>query len=163
MAPACPSSTSLALGSPCDKPPISSPGGRVKFKEYIAVGKGRDMGFDSINSFESKVREGRGVRRAPLLPCAPGRLLCWCTSLLAPLPPLPCQVSGGNGEQVMSRDVHRMATRFDFFRLLSFYHSGCGFFINTFLVRWRSVVMVAIVVVVGGGGEGGTWADGALS
>lgn len=23
--------------------------------EYIQVGKGRDMGFDSINSFESKV------------------------------------------------------------------------------------------------------------
>ena len=34
------------------------------------------------------------------------------------------QVSGGNGEQVMSRDVHRLCTQFDFFRLLSFYHSG---------------------------------------
>lgn len=31
-------------------------GGTVKFREYISVGKGRDMGFDSINSFESKVR-----------------------------------------------------------------------------------------------------------
>jgi hypothetical protein len=30
-------------------------GGTTKFKEYISVGKGRDMGFDSINSFESKV------------------------------------------------------------------------------------------------------------
>ena len=30
--------------------------GNVKFKEYISVGKGRDMGFDSINSFESKAR-----------------------------------------------------------------------------------------------------------
>ena len=29
-------------------------GARVKFKEYISVGKGRDMGFDSINSFEAK-------------------------------------------------------------------------------------------------------------
>ncbi|EFN56001.1 hypothetical protein CHLNCDRAFT_145389 [Chlorella variabilis] len=67
--------------------------GSVKFKEYISVGKGRDMGFDSINLFESKV-------------------------------------SGGNGEQVMSRDVHRLCTQFDFFRLLSFYHSGSlGFFI----------------------------------
>jgi callose synthase len=34
------------------------------------------------------------------------------------------QVSGGNGEQVMSRDVHRLSTQFDFFRLMSFYHSG---------------------------------------
>lgn len=72
-------------------------GGRVKFKEYIACGKGRDMGFDSINSFESKV-------------------------------------SGGNGEQVMSRDVYRLGTHFDFFRLLAFYHSGPGFFINSYLV-----------------------------
>ena len=72
-------------------------GGKVKFKEYISCGKGRDMGFDSINSFESKV-------------------------------------SGGNGEQVMSRDVYRLGTHFDFFRLLAFYHSGPGFFINSYLV-----------------------------
>lgn len=72
-------------------------GGKVKFKEYISCGKGRDMGFDSINSFESKV-------------------------------------SGGNGEQVMSRDVFRLGTQFDFFRLLGFYHSGPGFFINSYLV-----------------------------
>ena len=72
-------------------------GGKVKFKEYISCGKGRDMGFDSINSFESKV-------------------------------------SGGNGEQVMSRDVYRLGTQFDFFRLLGFYHSGPGFFINSYLV-----------------------------
>lgn len=72
-------------------------GGRVKFKEYISVGKGRDMGFDSINSFESKV-------------------------------------SSGNGEQVMSRDVYRLGTQFDFFRLLAFYHSGPGFFLNSYLV-----------------------------
>ena len=32
-------------------------GARTKFVEYISVGKGRDMGFDSINSFESKVRK----------------------------------------------------------------------------------------------------------
>ena len=72
-------------------------GGRVKFKEYISCGKGRDMGFDSINAFESKV-------------------------------------SGGNGEQVMSRDVFRLGTQMDFFRLLGFYHSGPGFFINSYLV-----------------------------
>ena len=41
-----------------------------------------------------------------------------------PHPHPPLQVSGGNGEQVMSRDVHRLSTQFDFFRLMSFYHSG---------------------------------------
>eukprot|EP00889_Picochlorum_renovo_P001951 jgi/Picre1/28981/NNA_004375.t1 len=40
----------------------------------------------------------------------------------------------GNGEQVMSRDVYRLGTHFDFFRLLAFYHSGPGFFINSYLV-----------------------------
>ena len=30
-------------------------GARTKFREYMALGKGRDMGFDSINAFESKV------------------------------------------------------------------------------------------------------------
>lgn len=44
------------------------------------------------------------------------------------------QVAGGNGEQVISRDVNRLATRLDFFRLLSFYHTGPGFFINTALM-----------------------------
>lgn len=85
--------------------------GKVKFKEYISVGKGRDMGFDSINSFESKV-------------------------------------SGGNGEQVMSRDVHRLATQFDFFRLMSFYHSGCGFFMNTFLVMLSVYVNIWSILVL---------------
>ncbi len=51
------------------------------------MGKGRDMGFDTINSFESKV-------------------------------------AGGNGEQVLSRDVHRLSVQMDFFRLLAFYESG---------------------------------------
>ncbi|GLC38942.1 hypothetical protein PLESTB_000464000 [Pleodorina starrii] len=35
-------------------------GGLVKFREYIACGKGRDMGFDSINAFESKISAGFG-------------------------------------------------------------------------------------------------------
>ena len=69
----------------------------MKFKEYISVGKGRDMGFDQINNFE-------------------------------------CKVSSGNGEQVISRDVYRLGNSLDFFRLLAFYHSGPGFFINSYLV-----------------------------
>lgn len=32
-------------------------------QEYISVGKGRDMGFDSINSFESKVSRLGGFGR----------------------------------------------------------------------------------------------------
>ena len=35
-------------------------GARTVFREYMALGKGRDMGFDSINAFESKVAGGNG-------------------------------------------------------------------------------------------------------
>ena len=34
---------------------------------------------------------------------------------------------------MISRDVHRLASSFDFFRLLSFYYGGSGFYINTFM------------------------------
>jgi callose synthase len=34
---------------------------------------------------------------------------------------------------MISRDVHRLANSFDFFRLLSFYYGGSGFYINTFM------------------------------
>ena len=63
-------------------------------------------------------------------------------------PTHPPQVSGGNGEQVMSRDVHRMATQFDFFRLLAFYHSGCGFFVNTFLVMLSVYVNIWVILLL---------------
>ena len=86
-------------------------GGRTKFKEYISVGKGRDMGFDSILGFEAKV-------------------------------------SGGNGEQVMSRDVYRLSTQFDFFRLLSFYHSGPGFFVNTSLVMMSVYANIWVMLLL---------------
>lgn len=41
--------------------------------------------------------------------------------------------AGGNGEQSISRDVHRLGTRLDWFRLMSWYHSGIGFFMNSTL------------------------------
>ena len=56
-------------------------GGRVKMKEYVQVGKGRDVGMQQIYKFEAKL-------------------------------------SQGNAEQVLSRDVYRLASRVDFVRLL---------------------------------------------
>lgn len=50
--------------------------------------------------------------------------------------PLLLQVAGGNGEQVMSRDVHRLGTQFDFFRLLSFYQSGGCWRLASALPQW---------------------------
>ncbi|GIL75226.1 hypothetical protein Vretimale_7896 [Volvox reticuliferus] len=71
-------------------------GGRIRYKEYISCGKGRDMGFDSINGFNFKI-------------------------------------AGGGGEWAISRESCRLGARLDFFRLLMFYHSCIGFYINSWL------------------------------
>ncbi|KAH6765351.1 callose synthase 5 [Perilla frutescens var. hirtella] len=44
------------------------------------------------------------------------------------------KVACGNGEQTLSRDIYRLGHRFDFFRMLSFYHTTTGFYISSMLV-----------------------------
>ncbi|KAF7837116.1 Callose synthase 10 [Senna tora] len=41
------------------------------------------------------------------------------------------KVAGGNGEQVLSRDVYRLGQLFDFFRMLSFYYTTVGYYFCT--------------------------------
>lgn len=43
------------------------------------------------------------------------------------------KVAGGNGEQVLSRDVYRLGQQFDFFRMMSFYFTTVGFYFCTML------------------------------
>ncbi|XP_073063640.1 callose synthase 9-like isoform X1 [Primulina eburnea] len=43
------------------------------------------------------------------------------------------KVAGGNGEQVLSRDIYRLGQHFDFFRMLSFYFTTVGFYFCTML------------------------------
>ncbi|KNA05699.1 hypothetical protein SOVF_187870 [Spinacia oleracea] len=43
------------------------------------------------------------------------------------------KVAGGNGEQVLSRDVYRLGQLFDFFRMLSFYYTTVGYYFCTML------------------------------
>ncbi|MED6226100.1 Callose synthase 9, partial [Stylosanthes scabra] len=43
------------------------------------------------------------------------------------------KVSGGNGEQVLSRDVFRLGQLFDFFRMMSFYFTTVGYYFCTML------------------------------
>ena len=74
-------------------------GGRVLFEEFIEVGKGRDMGFTSVNGFEQKI-------------------------------------SGSAGTISMSRDVFRLHRSMDFFRIMSMYFSGPGFFISVMQTAW---------------------------
>uniref|UniRef100_A0A2P2QMJ9 Callose synthase 11 n=1 Tax=Rhizophora mucronata TaxID=61149 RepID=A0A2P2QMJ9_RHIMU len=44
------------------------------------------------------------------------------------------KVSSGNGEQILSRDVYRLGHRLDFFRMLSFYYTTVGFYLNSMMV-----------------------------
>ena len=48
-------------------------------------------------------------------------------------PPLSPLSSCLRAVQIISRDIHRLANSFDFFRLLSFYYGGSGFYINTYM------------------------------
>ena len=62
------------------------------------------------------------------------------------------QVAGGNGEQAISRDIYRLGTRMDFFRLMSFYQTGPGFFGNAYLVLlgvYSTVWAFLLITVVG--------------
>lgn len=43
------------------------------------------------------------------------------------------KVAGGNGEQVLSRDVYRIGQLFDFFRMLSFFFTTVGYYVCTMM------------------------------
>lgn len=43
------------------------------------------------------------------------------------------KIAGGGGEWAVSRESCRLGTRLDVFRLLMFYHSCIGFYINSWL------------------------------
>lgn len=44
------------------------------------------------------------------------------------------KVAGGNGEQLLSRDLNRLVSNMDFFRLLSLWFTGPGFFLNSVIL-----------------------------
>ncbi|CAN6243730.1 unnamed protein product [Urochloa humidicola] len=43
------------------------------------------------------------------------------------------KVANGNSEQTISRDIHRLGRRFDFFRMLSCYFTTVGFYFNSLI------------------------------
>lgn len=43
------------------------------------------------------------------------------------------KVAGGNGEQVLSRDIYRIGQLFDFFRMLSFFFTTVGYYVCTMM------------------------------
>lgn len=57
------------------------------------------------------------------------------------------KVAGGNGEQVLSRDVYRLGQLFDFFRMMSFYFTTVGFYFCT-MVRYLHMITTSGYVVI---------------
>ncbi|MFS7985669.1 putative 1,3-beta-glucan synthase [Helianthus anomalus] len=43
------------------------------------------------------------------------------------------KVAGGNGEQVLSRDMYRVGQLFDFLRMLTFYFTTVGYYVCTMM------------------------------
>lgn len=50
------------------------------------------------------------------------------------------KVAGGNGEQVLSRDVYRLGQLFDFFRMMSFYYTTVGFYFCTMVCYFCTII-----------------------
>lgn len=50
------------------------------------------------------------------------------------------KVAGGNGEQVLSRDVYRLGQLLDFFRMMSFYFTTVGFYFCTMVCHWYIIL-----------------------
>lgn len=84
-------------------------GHRVEFREYVQVGKGRDVGLQQTYKFEAKL-------------------------------------SQGNAEQSISRDMNRICSRLDFFRLMSFYYGGIGHYMANTTVMFTLVLVVYTMV-----------------
>ncbi len=80
-------------------------GRRIAYREFLQVGKGRDVGLQQTYKFEAKLAQG-------------------------------------NAEQTLSRDLHRLCSRLDFFRLFSFYYGGIAHYTTNLLI------MVALAITV---------------
>ncbi|PNH09351.1 putative callose synthase 6 [Tetrabaena socialis] len=57
------------------------------------------------------------------------------------------KISGGGGECVVSRDVARLAPRLDLARLLHFYHSGLGYYINSLLIMTAVTLNIWVIAL----------------
>ena len=54
------------------------------------------------------------------------------------------KVAGGNGEQVLSRDIYRLGQLFDFFRMLSFFFTTVGYYVCTMVC----LLMILSIVIL---------------
>eukprot|EP00898_Chlorokybus_atmophyticus_P000956 jgi/Chlat1/1861/Chrsp141S02179 len=87
-----------------------------------------NLSEDIFAGFNSTLRGGL-VTHHEYIQCGKGRDVG-----LNQITNFEAKVSSGNGEQVLTRDVFRISRNTDFFRMLSFYHTSVGFYVNNIIV-----------------------------
>eukprot|EP00252_Welwitschia_mirabilis_P024085 TRINITY_DN6_c2_g1_i1.p1 TRINITY_DN6_c2_g1~~TRINITY_DN6_c2_g1_i1.p1 ORF type:complete len:1930 (-),score=301.24 TRINITY_DN6_c2_g1_i1:544-6333(-) len=89
--------------------------------------KGINLSEDIFAGFNSTLRQGN-VTHHEYIQVGKGRDVG-----LNQISLFEAKIANGNGEQTLSRDVYRLGHRFDFFRMLSFYFTTIGFYVNTLI------------------------------
>nr|CEL71124.1 TPA: Callose synthase [Neospora caninum Liverpool] len=99
---------------------------------------GINLSEDVFAGFNCTAR-GYSVRHVDYIQCGKGRDVG-----LQQVVMFEKKIAGGNAEQMLSRDVCRMAANMDFFRLLSMYFSGPGFFLNALVLFLAAYVTLYV-------------------
>ncbi|OEH79915.1 hypothetical protein cyc_02196 [Cyclospora cayetanensis] len=89
---------------------------------------GINLSEDIFAGFNCTAR-GYSVHHADYIQCGKGRDVG-----LQQVVMFEKKVAGGNGEQVLSRDLNRLVLNMDFFRVLSLWFTGPGFFLNSVIL-----------------------------
>jgi callose synthase len=97
--------------------------------------KGINLSEDIFAGYNNVLRSG-SVRFPEYMLCGKGRDVG-----MQQIFKFEAKLSQGAAEQSLSRDVNRLANRFDFFRLLSFYCGGLGFYMNACMLVWTVSVL----------------------
>ena len=107
-----------------DKVWAFSSGGVSKASRTLHVSEDIFAGFNAV-------LRGGGVEYLEYIHCGKGRDMGFTA-----INGFEQKISAGNALQCTSRDLYRMGKNFDFFRLLSFYCSGSGFYMTTMFTVW---------------------------
>jgi callose synthase len=97
--------------------------------------KGINLSEDIFAGYNNVLRSG-SVRFPEYMLCGKGRDVG-----MQQIFKFEAKLSQGAAEQSLSRDVNRLANRFDFFRLLSFYCGGLGFYMNACMLCWTVSIL----------------------
>ena len=98
--------------------------------------KGLNLNEDIFSAFNATLRGGKICHR-DYVQCGKGRDVGFHQIYL-----FEAKLAAGAAEQLLSRDMYRLGSRLDWFRLQSFYYGGVGFYVNSALMGWTVFLFV---------------------